>query len=111
MYSCRWLRIAEWLTGGYLKRHEPRRVLDNIELEIERGEAFGLIGMNGAERAHFSSLITGTAHPSAGEIKVNGRVAALLELGMGFHVDLTGRENVRTNGRLAGLTDKAIEPI
>jgi ABC-type polysaccharide/polyol phosphate transport system ATPase subunit len=77
--------------------------LDHVSFELAPGESLGLIGANGAGKSTLLNLATGLAKPDSGRIEVNGRVAALLELGAGFHQDLTGAENVRINAALMGL--------
>src|SRR5437763_5420176 len=79
-------------------RREKREVfwaLKNVSFQLDHGESLGVIGGNGAGKSTLLSLVAGLAKPNEGRIAVNGRVAALLELGSGFHPDLTGRENVR----------------
>ncbi len=78
--------------------------LHNISFQIPRGEAFGIIGQNGAGKSTMLGLIAGVIRPTHGTIDVKGRVSPLLQLGAGFHHDLTGRENIRLNGVLLGLT-------
>jgi len=83
--------------------------LSEINLQIKKGEFVGLIGRNGAGKSTTLGLIAKVIHPSKGEMIIKGRVAPLLELGAGFHSDLTGRENIRINGVLLGLTRKEVE--
>ena len=80
--------------------------LKNVSFAVRDGESVAVIGANGAGKSTLLSLVTRLAPPSSGEIIVNGRVAALLELGAGFHPDLTGRENVRLNASLLGFSRK-----
>src|SRR5687768_16021843 len=80
--------------------------LKNINFTIKDGESVAVIGSNGAGKSTLLSLVTRLAPPSSGDVIINGRVAALLELGAGFHPDLTGRENVRLNASLLGFTRK-----
>jgi lipopolysaccharide transport system ATP-binding protein len=80
--------------------------LKNVNFAIKDGESVAVIGANGAGKSTLLSLVTRLAPPSAGDVIINGRVAALLELGAGFHPDLTGRENVRLNASLLGFSRK-----
>jgi ABC-type polysaccharide/polyol phosphate transport system ATPase subunit len=90
-------------------RPKPRlqfAALDNVSFRLAPGESLGLIGANGAGKSTLLNLATGLSRPDSGHIEVNGKVAALLELGSGFHPDLTGAENVRINAALMGLSRK-----
>jgi ABC-type polysaccharide/polyol phosphate transport system ATPase subunit len=78
--------------------------LDHVSFTLAPGESLGLIGANGAGKSTLLNLATGLAKPDSGRIEVNGKVSALLELGAGFHPDLTGAENVRINAALMGLS-------
>jgi ABC-type polysaccharide/polyol phosphate transport system ATPase subunit len=78
--------------------------LKGISFRIEQGECIGIIGKNGAGKSTLLSLILGTIHPTKGNIKTSQKITPLLELGAGFHPDLTGRENILINGVLLGLT-------
>ena len=101
-YPSKWARVAEWvLPGG--PRHNKKWVLQDISFTVSPGEAVGLIGINGAGKSTLLKLITGTTQPTTGGVHIEGRVAALLELGMGFHPDFTGRQNVMMAGQLVGL--------
>jgi ABC-type polysaccharide/polyol phosphate transport system ATPase subunit len=80
--------------------------LKQVSFRLERGESVAVVGSNGAGKSTLLSLVVGLAEPSAGRVMVNGRVAALLELGSGFHPDLTGAENLRLNASLLGLSRK-----
>ena len=102
-------RLLEWLGLGV--QHELKWILRDINFEIQRGEAVGLIGVNGAGKSTLLKLIAGTARPTTGQITVNGRITALLELGMGFHADFTGRENVLMSARIAGIPASELEAV
>lgn len=103
-YASRWQRLVEWLVPFSKPRHSLKWVLQDISFSIESGHAVGIIGINGAGKSTLLKLITGTTQPTRGNIQVTGRVAALLELGMGFHPDFTGRQNAYMSGQLIGLT-------
>lgn len=102
-YPSHWARMAEWALPFTKPRHDLKWVLRNISFHVESGHAVGIIGINGAGKSTLLKLITGTAQPTTGNVVINGRVAALLELGMGFHPDFTGRQNVFMAGQLLGL--------
>ena len=100
-YAGKWARMLEWLTGK--TRHDKTWVLRDINFTVNPGEAVGIVGVNGAGKSTLLKIITGTTQPSSGSVHIEGRVAALLELGMGFHPDFTGRQNVFMAGQLLGL--------
>ncbi|KQQ33667.1 hypothetical protein ASF61_11455 [Duganella sp. Leaf126] len=102
-YPTRWARLAEWLLPWRGARHQQHWVLQDIDFRIAAGEAVALIGVNGAGKSTLLKLITGTTLPTVGSVTAHGRVAALLELGLGFHPDFTGRQNVLMAGQLMGL--------
>ncbi len=84
-------------------------VLDGISLDIKKGECFGFIGRNGAGKSTSLGLMAGVLTPDSGNVTVNGRVSPLLELGAGFHPELTGRENIVLNGVLMGLSRSQVQ--
>lgn len=89
-------------------RNNYFEALHDISFEINRGETFGIIGRNGSGKSTILSLIAGVLKPNSGSIKVNGRVSPLLELGAGFHPELSGRENILLNGILMGLNKQDV---
>lgn len=84
---------------------------NNLSFKIRRGEAVAFLGSNGAGKSTCLKMITGVTYPTSGEIHVNGRVSALLELKAGFDKNLTGRENIHLRGQVMGLTEEEIEKI
>lgn len=83
--------------------------LKDINLEIKKGERIGIVGNNGAGKSTFLKLLCQITAPTKGDIKINGRVASLLEVGTGFHSELTGRENIYMNGAILGMKKKEID--
>jgi lipopolysaccharide transport system ATP-binding protein len=83
-------------------------VLHDLSFDVKKGETLGVIGRNGAGKSTILGLIAGVLRPSKGRIDVNGRVSPLLELGAGFHPELSGKENIMLNGVLMGLTRKDV---
>lgn len=103
-YPTRWSRLAEWVFPWRGPRHKLKWVLSDISFSVSPGEAVGLIGINGAGKSTLLKLITGTTQPTTGSVWMDGKVAALLELGMGFHPDFTGRQNAIMAGQLLGMS-------
>lgn len=103
-YPSRWSRLAEWLIPFGKTRHKMKWVLQDLNFTIRAGEAVGIVGINGAGKSTLLKMITGTTQPTDGKVEITGRVAALLELGMGFHPDFTGRQNAIMAGQLLGLS-------
>jgi len=107
-YANHWYRLAEVLSWGYYHCHEERWALRNINFTVGRGEAIGIVGQNGAGKSTLLKLLVGTTQPNEGSIQTTGRIAALLELGIGFHLDFTGRDNAVMACRMAGLNKDEI---
>ena len=105
-YAGKWARVLEWLTGH--SQHQKTWVLNDISFTVSPGEAVGIIGVNGAGKSTLLKIITGTTEPTKGHVTMHGRVAAMLELGMGFHPDFTGRQNAMMAGQLLGLRPTVI---
>ena len=90
-------------------RYENRWVLNGITFQVHRGEAIGLVGKNGCGKSTTLKLLTRIMYPTSGQVKIKGRVSSLIELGAGFHPDMSGRENIYTNASIFGLTKKQID--
>lgn len=90
------------------RKYEERLVLENISFQVKKGEAIGIIGHNGCGKSTMLKLLTKIMYPDAGRIVTDGRISALIELGAGFHPDLSGRENIYTNAAIFGLNHREI---
>lgn len=101
--------LKERLLFWQRNRSEVRHVLKDISIKVKKGECLGLIGQNGAGKSTMLKLLSKIIYPNSGEIVTRGRVACLIELGAGFHPDMSGRENVYTNASIFGLTKKEID--
>jgi lipopolysaccharide transport system ATP-binding protein len=102
-------RLGERLREKSREGYRDFYALRDISFEVRRGEAVGIIGRNGSGKSTLLQIIAGTLQPSAGSVSVQGRVAALLELGSGFNPEFTGRENVILNGTILGFTAAEME--
>lgn len=91
------------------RKYEERNVLNGISFEVKKGEAIGLIGHNGCGKSTTLKLLTKIMYPDSGAIEMKGRVSSLIELGAGFHPDMSGRDNIYTNASIFGLTKKEID--
>lgn len=92
-------------------KYKEKKAVNNVSFKIHRGETVALFGKNGAGKSTILKLITGVCFPTSGEITVNGRVSALLELTSGFDPEFTGRENIYLKGQLLGLKDSEIREL
>lgn len=102
-------RVREALGFAGKARHKKHYALNGIDMDIYQGECVGIIGTNGSGKSTILKIITGVLSPSAGEVKVNGRISALLELGAGFNMEYNGIENVYLNGMMIGFSEKEID--
>ena len=91
------------------KRHKEHYALTDVDLTIYKGETVGLIGTNGSGKSTILKIITGVLNPTKGDMTVNGRISALLELGAGFNMEYNGIENVYLNGTMMGFSEKEID--
>jgi len=106
LYESPAARILEWVTRR--TRHRVHRALDDVSFEQPSGEGIAIIGENGAGKSTLLKLVAGVTLPTSGRIDVSGRIAAILELGSGFHPEFTGRQNIRLNAALLGLSEQEI---
>jgi ABC-type polysaccharide/polyol phosphate transport system ATPase subunit len=97
--------VSRALHLGHRSRRSSLWALRHVELTVQPGERVGLIGLNGSGKTTLLSLLAGVTQPTEGTVRVTGRLAPLLAVGVGFHQELTGRENIVVNGRLLGLSD------
>ena len=103
--------LKERIVRGRAKRGEDFWAVRDVSLEIPKGSVFGLIGHNGSGKSTLLKTIGGIYRPTEGTVRTQGRVAALIELGAGFHPEMTGRENIRLNGTILGLSKKEIDAV
>src|SRR5687768_12176010 len=99
------------LSGNLLRDLRPDeafQALRGVSFDVEAGRTFGIVGRNGSGRSTMLKLIAGIGKPTSGSVMVDGRVSALIELGAGFHPEISGRENVYINGMMLGLSKKEI---
>ena len=109
VYMDRGYTLKELTLFSKRRKYKERVVLEDIHFDIKKGEAVGLIGRNGCGKSTTLKLLTRIMYPDAGSIEMCGRVSSLIELGAGFHPDMTGRQNIYTNASIFGLTRKEIE--
>ena len=108
MYSNKKDRLLEAVLPGY-KKHTTFRAMNNLNLEIKKGEVLGILGKNGAGKSTLLKMITGVVIPTSGNLEVKGKISSLLELGAAFNPDLTGYENIYQHGQVMGLSDEEIK--
>ena len=112
-YQRRFATLKSAVLTGSLVRHlrpeESFRALNDVSLTVETGAACGIIGCNGSGKSTLLKLVAGITRPTSGQVRVSGRVSALIELGAGFHPEISGRENVFINGIMLGLSRREID--
>lgn len=108
MYPTKKDRLIEAILPG-IERHSTFRALDNLNLEVKKGEILGILGKNGAGKSTLLKMVTGVVTPTSGEIITKGKISSLLELGTAFNMELTGIENIYQHGQVMGLTNEQIE--
>ena len=109
LYHDKSLTLKERLLFFNRAKYEEVQVLSDVSFDVKKGTTVGLIGRNGSGKSTLLKLLSGIIYPDSGEIKLNGRVSSLLELGAGFHPDFTGRENIYNNASIFGLSRKEID--
>lgn len=104
--------LRNYITGWFgMQQSERFYALKGITFRLQKGESMGIVGSNGAGKSTLLRLVSGIAVPDVGRVIVNGRVAPLLELGAGFHPDLTGAENLRLNASLLGISRQRVKDL
>ncbi|MCR5633463.1 MAG: ABC transporter ATP-binding protein [Eubacterium sp.] len=102
-------RLKESLGLSKAKKYKEHFALRNVSFDVKKGECVGIIGTNGAGKSTILKIITGVLNPTAGNVEINGRISALLELGAGFNMEYTGIENVYLNGTMIGFSKEEID--
>jgi ABC-type polysaccharide/polyol phosphate transport system ATPase subunit len=100
--------LKQFVTGGRRRSYDEFTALDDVSFNVRRGEVFGVVGHNGSGKSTMLKCMAGILHPNKGEVRVHERMSALLELGAGFHPELSGKENVFLNAALLGMTRREI---
>ena len=108
MYNSKQARLVEAIIP-IIKKHSEFKAIDDLNLNIKKGEILGILGKNGAGKSTLLKIITGVTVPTAGKIKINGKISSLLELGTAFNMELTGEENIYQHAQIMGLSKKEIE--
>ena len=108
LYNSKQARLIETIFPR-LNKHTEFKALDNLNLTVKKGEILGILGRNGAGKSTLLKIITGVVVPNSGNIKINGKISSLLELGAAFNSELTGEENIYQHAKIMGLSKKEIE--
>ncbi len=108
IYGDRGESLKDRMLSKSRRAFEYKEVLRDISFEVKKGEALALVGKNGCGKSTLLKLMSGILYPDSGQVIMNGRVSSLIELGAGFHPDMTGRENIYTNASIFGLSHKEI---
>lgn len=108
MYKNKKDRLIEAIMPS-VNRHDTFKAMDNLNLEVRKGEVLGILGRNGAGKSTLLKMVTGVVTPTSGTITTNGKISSLLELGTAFNMELTGIENIYQHGQVMGLTKEQIE--
>ena len=108
MYTSKQAKLLEVIIPKY-SNHKEFKALDNLDLEVKKGEILGILGRNGAGKSTLLKIITGVACQTSGELNIKGKISSLLELGTAFNPELTGEENIYQHGQVMGLTKKEVE--
>lgn len=109
VYYDRGITLKDRILSRGRSRYEKREVLKGISFSVKKGEAVGLIGKNGCGKSTTLKLLSKIIYPNEGSVELQGRVSSLLELGAGFHPDMSGKENIYMNAAVFGLTRKEID--
>lgn len=109
LYSDKANTMKERIIRGWKSKKEVHTVLKDINVDIKKGETVALIGVNGSGKSTLLKLMTKIIYPNKGTVQTNGKLTSLLELGAGFHLDFTGRENIYFNAAIFGLSKKEID--
>ena len=109
LYASKMDRIYDALGVTPLSKYKKHNALNGVSFDVAKGECIGIIGTNGAGKSTILKIITGVVSPTSGEIEVNGRISALLELGAGFNQEYTGIENIYLNGTMIGMSKEEVD--
>ncbi len=109
VYSDRGYSLKEILLFSKRRKYRKHQVINGISFRVKKGEAIGLVGHNGCGKSTLLKMLTRIMYPDSGDIEIKGRVSSLIELGAGFHPDMSGRENIYTNAAIFGLTKSEID--